>query len=113
MEPVIYRRQITAIWRLIQVLPVATGDRLDGRADAAKVGRRPLQVDLEVMADGPDVFVNRGGSIDVGDEQIEPAVVVSVGVRGAISGSGLPHAPRRTTIRESQVATAVQQIIPY
>ena len=60
---------------------------------------------------GLDIFVDGRGRVDVVDHEIEPAVVVEVGVRRAVRKSRLVHSPLFGLAGERQIAVVSEHIV--
>ena len=58
-----------------------------------------------------DVFVDRGGRIDVVDDDIQPAVVVQVRERRAVGESRIVQSPIASAIGECEIAVVAEQVI--
>src|SRR5690349_1132488 len=59
---------------------------------------------------GLDILVNGRGGVDIVDHEIERAVVVEVGVGGAVGKARMIQSPLSGSVRERQVAVAAEDL---
>ena len=58
-----------------------------------------------------DVLIDRRRRVDVVDDEVEPAVVIEVGIRRAVREAWLPQAPGLGLIPEGEVAVVAEDVV--
>ena len=114
MLPIIHRGHVAAVRGMVEVLLLPSGREDQLRPDPASVGRFPRQLDLQVMmgvVSWLDIFVDGRGRVDVVDHQVEPAVVIEIGIRRAIGEARLLHSPCFRLVGERQIAVVMEHIV--
>src|SRR3979411_66405 len=98
---------------MIDVLLLATGGEDQSRSNPALVGGVSLQLAPQKVMRvvyGLDVMVDEGRCVDVVDHEVEPAVVVEVGVCCAVRVAGLIQAPLTGLVGERQITVVSKYV---
>ena len=114
MLPVVHRRHVAAVRRVIDVLLLSRGREDQARSDPPPVGRLPLQRDLQIVMGvvlGLHVLVDEGRSIDVVHHDIELAVVIEIGVRRPVRKARPLHPPCLGAVGERQVTLISEHVV--
>ena len=80
----------------------------DLASDSIAIALRADEIDEDPIAAGTAVAVERGGVLQIGDQQLEVAVPVKVGIRRAITDPLVIHAPFLADIIKGEVALVLE-----
>ena len=116
MGPVIHRRRVAAVGGLVDVLLLPPRREDQRRSDPRPVGRLPRELDLEIVMRivlGCDILIDECGRVDVIHHEIEPAVVVEIGIGRAVRIAGLVHSPCCGLVGERQVPVVPEDVVGH
>ena len=105
---------VAAVRGMVEVLVLTPRREDQPRSDPPSVGRLPFQRDAQIVMGvvlGLDILVDGGGRVDVVDHDVEPAVVIEIGIRRAERKARLIHAPCFGLVGERQVTIVSEDIV--
>ena len=113
MLAVIHRRHVPPVRGMVDVLLLAAGREDQCRADAPFVRRLTLELDPQTVMGVVarlDIVIDEGRGVDVIHHEIEPAIVIEVGVGGAVRETRTLHPPCSRLVRERQVPVVPKDV---
>ena len=116
MRSIIHGGHVSPVRGMVEVLFLSSGGEDQFRSDPPSIRRLPLQLDLQVVMSvvlGLDIFVDECGRVDVVHHEIELAVVIEIGISGAIRKARLAHPPFFGSIGKCQISLVPEDIVRH
>ena len=115
VRTLVHRRHESPVRCVVDVLLLSAGgeNQLRPNSRGLLAWRLADELDLQVMmcvVAWCDVLVDEGGAVDVVHDEIQPAVVVEIGVCRAVGVSRLPESPLFARVGEGKVAIVAEDV---